>query len=227
MESLPVSQLLPSTGYCPALTPPLSDLDRGPFTAMLMLDHPTSTPSSLRTSPPSLHLLHCMRHYLASARTFSPFLLSTLSPNATHQALCSMEWGPHWSWSAMSVVPSMALWLRKCLGHQQVVGCASRPPHLDLLTVEMWGALRGCSTGRRALQSQQMVMKPCMWEKDWSEGHMVRRPYDGVWGWISRRQLQELVRISIILLNVRELNDTLKTMAIIKVCNFLIWRISV
>ena len=88
MESLPVSQLLPSTGYCPALTPPLSDLDQGPFMAMLMLNHPTSTPSSLPTSPPSLHLLHCMHHYLASARTFSPFLLSTLSPNATYQALC-------------------------------------------------------------------------------------------------------------------------------------------
>ncbi|CAI9161209.1 unnamed protein product [Rangifer tarandus platyrhynchus] len=215
MGSLPVSQLLPSTGHCPALTPPLSGLDQGPFMAVLMLDHPTSTPSSLPTSPPSLHLLHCMRHYLASARTFSPFLLSTLSPNATHQALCSMEWGPHWSRSAMSVVPSMALWLQKCLGHQQVVGCASRPPHLDLLTAEVWGDLRGCGTGRRALQSQQMAMKPCMWE-GWSGGHMVTRPYDGVWGWISRRQLQELVRISIILLNVWGLNDTLKTMPLSK-----------
>ena len=90
MESLPLSQLLPSTSYCPTLTPPLSDLDQGLFMAVLMLDHPTITLSSLPTSPPCLHLLHCTRLYLTSPRTFSPFLLPTLSPDATHQALCSV-----------------------------------------------------------------------------------------------------------------------------------------
>ena len=35
------------------------------------------------------------------------------------------------------------------------------------------GGLKGCDTGRRALRSQQMVTKPCMWEKAWSEGSAI------------------------------------------------------
>lgn len=221
MESLPVSQLLPSVSYCPPLTAPLSDLDQGPFMAVLMLDHPASTLSSLATWPPCLHLLHCTRHYLTSPRAFSPFLLSTLSPDAMHQARCSVGaslvlvchvWGAQHGTLALEVLGTPA-------GCQFCFSTSSSgsPDRRDV------GGLRGCGTGRRALRSQQMVTKPCVWEKAWSEGSAI------CWGpgWISRRQLQELVRITNILLNARELNDTFKKMTIIKMCNFLIWRINV
>ena len=171
MESLPLSQLLPSTSYCPTLTPPLSDLDQGLFMAVLMLDHPTITLSSLPTSPPCLHLLHCTRLYLTSPRTFSPFLLPTLSPDATHQALCSV---------GTSLVPVCHVWGAQhgTLGLEVLgtpAGCqlcfsTSSSGSPDCGDV---GGLKGCDTGRRAIRSQQMVTKPCMWEKAWSEGSAI------------------------------------------------------
>lgn len=58
-EPLPVSQLLPSTSYCPALTPALSDLDRGcSWPCWCWTMQPARFPHSHFTALSSLAALH-------------------------------------------------------------------------------------------------------------------------------------------------------------------------
>ena len=92
MESLPLSQLLPSTSYCPTLTPPLSDLDQGLFMAVLMLDHPARFPHFPLHRPVFTCCIACVSTWHHRVH----FLLSycALGLLMPHTRLCA-PWGPH------------------------------------------------------------------------------------------------------------------------------------
>lgn len=139
----------------------------------------TMQPARFPPLPRDRPVFTCCIAHITTWHHLVRFLLSyrPLCLPMPHARLCA-PWGPHWSWSAMSEVPSMALWLWKCLGYQQVVSSASRPPHLDLLTAEIGGDWGGATQGEGHWGLSRWSRSPVCGRRPGRKA----RPYDGVQG---------------------------------------------